>query len=184
MDDLPTLSNLDPIRYSMETDRDVQVDNNEVLSIVTSNEHGDAIGVDPSEGLTHRLHVLGSRIANSPNEMIDIASRKSGEGHEDNTQNLGKNDSMRDPGLSERTDISILGNSSRQGEEVRDIGGDSYRLRRQGPRVNAMGQPTHDQKDLDEDNAQRLGIDTGTLSSPVEQGDQVGVHGDSYRLHM
>uniref|UniRef100_A0A0W0G974 DUF6535 domain-containing protein n=1 Tax=Moniliophthora roreri TaxID=221103 RepID=A0A0W0G974_MONRR len=162
----PTLPGLDPIRYSMETELDAQVDNNEVLSIVTSNEHGDAIGVDPSEGLTHRLHVLGSRIANSPDEMIDIASRKSGEGHEDNTQNLGKNDNME---------------GSRQREEVRDIGGDSYRLRRQGPRVNAMGQPTHDQKDLDEDNAQRLGIDTGTLGSP---GDQVGVHGDSYRLHM
>uniref|UniRef100_A0A0W0GAW0 DUF6535 domain-containing protein n=1 Tax=Moniliophthora roreri TaxID=221103 RepID=A0A0W0GAW0_MONRR len=179
MDDLPTLSNLDPIRYSMETDRDVQIYDDEVLSIVTSNEHGDAIGADPWEGLTHRLHVLGSRIANSPDEMIDIAGRKSGEVHEDNTQKLVKNDSMRDPDPSERTDISILGNSSRQREKVRDIGGDSYSLRRQGPRVNAMGQPTHEQEDLDEDNAQKL--DTGTLGDSIE-GDEVGVHGDSYRL--
>ncbi|ESK85796.1 hypothetical protein Moror_2409 [Moniliophthora roreri MCA 2997] len=59
--DLPTLPNLDPMRYSVETERGVQVDNDEVLSIVTSNEMGDVIGVGPSEGsLTRHLHNFGT----------------------------------------------------------------------------------------------------------------------------
>ncbi|ESK85794.1 hypothetical protein Moror_2407 [Moniliophthora roreri MCA 2997] len=211
---LPTLPNLDPMRYSLETERGVQVDNDEVLSIVTLNEMGDAIGVSPSEGgLTRRLPnfgtwlvahrwlsffsgsekvthndvndnaVLGGRIADSPNKIIEIASRESGEGHEGNVQHLGRDDSMKDSGPRQRMDTGILDDSSGQGDEVGDIGGDSYGLRRQESRVDAMGWPTHDQEDLDEDNAQRLGIDTGTLGDPIEQGDEVGVHGDSYRLH-
>uniref|UniRef100_A0A0W0GAY5 DUF6535 domain-containing protein n=1 Tax=Moniliophthora roreri TaxID=221103 RepID=A0A0W0GAY5_MONRR len=213
MDDLPTLSNLDPIRYSMETDRDVQVYDDEVLSIVTSNEHGDAIGADPPEGLIRRLHnfgawlvarrwlfffsgsekvthnnvndnaVLGGRIADSPNEIIEIASRESGEGHEGNVQHLGRDDSMKDSGPRQRTDTGILDDSSGRGDEVGDIGGGGYGLRRQESRVDTMGRPMHDQEDLDEDNAQRLEIDTGTLGDPIEQGDEVGVHGDSYRLY-
>ncbi|ESK86040.1 hypothetical protein Moror_9418 [Moniliophthora roreri MCA 2997] len=209
MDDLPTLSNLDPIRYSMETDRDVQIYDDEVLSIVTSNEHGDAIGADPPEGLIRRLHnfgawlvarrwlsffsgsekvthndvndvaVLGGHIADSLDEMIEITSGGSGEGHEGNAQYLGRDDSMKDSGSRQRTDTGILDDSSGQGDEVRDTDGDSYGLRGQGPRVNAIGQPMHDQEDLDEDNARKLGIDTGTL----DDRDEVGVHGDSYRPH-
>ncbi|ESK83823.1 hypothetical protein Moror_13533 [Moniliophthora roreri MCA 2997] len=164
-DDLPTLPGLDTIRYSVETQRDVQVDNNEILDIVTSNEHGDAIGL--------------SRIADSPDEMIEIASRESGEGHEGNAQHLGRDGNMEDSGPRQRIDTGILGDSSGQGDEVADISGDSHDLRRQGSRVDSMGQPTHDQdSDVDEANAHMLGTDTGTLGDR----DEVEVHGDSYRL--
>uniref|UniRef100_A0A0W0G5T1 Uncharacterized protein n=1 Tax=Moniliophthora roreri TaxID=221103 RepID=A0A0W0G5T1_MONRR len=206
---LPTLPDLGPIRYSINTERD----NDGVLDIVTSNGTEDSSGAGSLEGgLIQRSHnfgawlvahrwlsffsrathndvndnpILGSRIVDSPDEMVEIASRESGvDGRptdEDRTQNLGKNDSMKDPGPSEQTDVGILGNSSRQGEEVGDIGGNSYRLRRQGSRVDAMGQPAHDQEDFNEDNA--LGIHTGTLGDLVEQGNEVGVHGDIYRPH-
>uniref|UniRef100_A0A0W0F5G8 Uncharacterized protein n=1 Tax=Moniliophthora roreri TaxID=221103 RepID=A0A0W0F5G8_MONRR len=176
-DPLPTLPNLDAIRYSVETQRDSQLYDSEVLNIVTSNEHRDAIGADPPEGLIRRLHnfgawgsekathndvndnaILGGRIADSPDEMIEIASRESGEGHED---------------------TGILDGSSGQGEKVVDIGGDSHDLCRQGSRADTMGQPTHDQEDVDDDNAHRLGTGTGTLGDRGE----VEVHGDSYRLH-
>ncbi|ESK80814.1 hypothetical protein Moror_15757, partial [Moniliophthora roreri MCA 2997] len=187
---LPTLPNLDPIRYSVETQRDSQVDNSEVLSIMTSNEHGDAIGANPPEGLIRRLHnfgpwlvahrwlsffsgsekathndvndnaILGGRIADSPVEMIEIASRESGEGHEGNAQHLGRDDNMKDSGPRQRTDTGILSDSSGQGVEVADISGDRHDLRRQGSRADAMGQPTHDQEDMNEDNAHRLGSDT------------------------
>ncbi|ESK81452.1 hypothetical protein Moror_15813 [Moniliophthora roreri MCA 2997] len=203
---LPTLPNLDPVRYSLETERD----NDGVLDIVTSNEMEDTPGVGPLEGrLIHRLHnfgawlvarrwlsffsrathndindnaIQGDRFADSPNEMIEITSGESGEGHEGNAQHLGRDDSTKDLGPRQRMDTGILDDSSRQGDEVGDIGGNGYGLRRQESRVNAMGQPTHDQEDLDENNAQRLGIDTGTLGDPIEQGDEVEVHGDSYRL--
>ncbi|ESK86348.1 hypothetical protein Moror_5015 [Moniliophthora roreri MCA 2997] len=207
-DPLPTLPNLDAIRYSVETQRDSQVDDSEVLNIVTLNEHGDAIGADPPEGLIRRLHnfgawlvarrwlsfflgsekathnnvndnaIPGGRIADSPDEMIEIASRESGEGHEGNAQHLGRDDSMKDLGPRQQTDTGIVGNSSGQGDKVADIGGDSYGPRRQGSRADIMGQPTHDQEDVDEDNRHRLGADTGTLGDR----DEVEVHGDSYRL--
>uniref|UniRef100_A0A0W0ETT6 Uncharacterized protein n=1 Tax=Moniliophthora roreri TaxID=221103 RepID=A0A0W0ETT6_MONRR len=198
-DPLPTLPNLDAIRYSVETQRSFQVDNNEVLNIVTSNEHGDAIGADPPEGLIRRLHnfgawgsekathndvndnaILGGRIADSPDEMIEIASRESGEGHEGNAQHLGRDGSMEDSGPRQRTDTGILGDSSGQGDEVADTGGGSHGPRRQGSRADIMGQPTHDQEDVDEANAHRLGTDIGTLGDR----DEVDVHGDSYRLQM
>ncbi|ESK87609.1 hypothetical protein Moror_1947 [Moniliophthora roreri MCA 2997] len=150
--------------------------NDGVLDIVMSNGTEDSSGAGSLEGgLIQRSHnfgawlvahcwlsffsrathndvndnpILGSRIVESPDEMVEIASRESGvDGRptdEDRTQNLGKNNSMKDPGLSEQTDVGILGNSSRQGEEVGDIGGNSYRLHRQGSRVDAMGQPAHD----------------------------------------
>uniref|UniRef100_A0A0W0GDJ7 Uncharacterized protein n=1 Tax=Moniliophthora roreri TaxID=221103 RepID=A0A0W0GDJ7_MONRR len=205
-DALPTLPNLDPIRYSLETERG----NDGVLDIVTSNEMQDTFGVVSLEGgLIHRLHnfgawlvarrwlsffsgsekitcnnvndnaIPGSRITDSPDEMIKIASRKSGEGHEGSAQHLGRHDSMDDSGLRQRTDTGVLGDSSRQGDEVGNIGCDSYGFRRQGSTADAMGEPTHDREDLDEDDAQRLGIDTGTLGDR----DEVEVHGDSDRLH-
>uniref|UniRef100_A0A0W0G9D8 DUF6535 domain-containing protein n=1 Tax=Moniliophthora roreri TaxID=221103 RepID=A0A0W0G9D8_MONRR len=169
-----------------------------------------AIGVDPSEGPVRRLHntgawlaarrwlsffsgsekvtrndvddntILGGRIADSPDEMIEIASRESGEGHDGNAQHLRKDDNTKESGSRQRTGTGILGDSSGQGCEV---GGDSYGLHRQGSRVDAMGQPTHDQEDMDEDNAQRLRIHTGTLGDLIEQDNEVGVHGDSYRFH-
>uniref|UniRef100_A0A0W0F5A4 DUF6535 domain-containing protein n=1 Tax=Moniliophthora roreri TaxID=221103 RepID=A0A0W0F5A4_MONRR len=160
----PMLPNLDTIRQSVETQRDVQVDNNEVLDILTSNEQRDSIGL--------------SRIADSPDEMIEIASHESGEGHEGNAQHLGRDDSMKDSGPRQRTDTGILGTSSGQGDEVADIGDDSHDLRRQGSRADAMGQPTHDQEDVDEDDVHRVGTDTGTLGDR----DEVEVYGDSYRL--
>uniref|UniRef100_A0A0W0FHW9 DUF6535 domain-containing protein n=1 Tax=Moniliophthora roreri TaxID=221103 RepID=A0A0W0FHW9_MONRR len=208
---LPTLPGLDPVRYSIETEQDVQVDNNQVLDIITSNRTEDSSGTGSLEGgLIHRLHnfgawlvacrwlsffsrathndvndnpILGCHIVDSPDEMIEIASRESGvDGRptdEDHTQNLGKNDSMKNPGPSEQADIGILGDSSRQDEESGDIGGNSYRLRRQGSRVDAMGQPTHDQEDFNEDHVQRLGINTGTPDDLIEQSGEVRVHCDS-----
>ncbi|KAI3619538.1 hypothetical protein WG66_016724, partial [Moniliophthora roreri] len=124
--------------------------------------------------------ILGGRIADSPDEMIEIASRESGEGHDGNAQHLRKDDNTKESGSRQRTGTGILGDSSGQGCEV---GGDSYGLHRQGSRVDAMGQPTHDQEDMDEDNAQRLRIHTGTLGDLIEQDNEVGVHGDSYRFH-
>ncbi|KAI3603443.1 hypothetical protein WG66_014307 [Moniliophthora roreri] len=208
LDDPPTLSDLDPIRYSVETQRDSQVDDSEVLDIMTSNEYRDAIGADPPEGLINRLHnsdawlvarrrlsffsgsekathndvndnaIPGGRIADSLDEMIESASRESGEGHEDNAQHLGRDDSMKDSGPRQRTDTGILDDSSGQGDEVGDTGGDSHGPRRQGSRADIMGQLTHDQEDVDENNGHRLGTDTGTLGDR----DEVEVHGDCYRL--
>uniref|UniRef100_A0A0W0FFZ5 DUF6535 domain-containing protein n=1 Tax=Moniliophthora roreri TaxID=221103 RepID=A0A0W0FFZ5_MONRR len=58
----PTLPSLDLVRYSIETEQDVQADNDQVLDIVMHNP------------------ILGSRIVDSPDEMIEIASRESGVG--------------------------------------------------------------------------------------------------------
>ncbi|EEB89918.1 hypothetical protein MPER_11936, partial [Moniliophthora perniciosa FA553] len=118
-----------------------------------------------------------SRIVDSPDE---IASHKSGEGHEDNPPNLGREDSMKDPGPRQRMDTGALDDLNGKGEEVGNIGSSNYGLRRQGSRVDAMGRPTHNREDLDKDNVQRIGIDTG---DPIEHGDEVGIHGDSYSLH-
>ncbi|ESK84362.1 hypothetical protein Moror_10171 [Moniliophthora roreri MCA 2997] len=213
-DDPPTLPSLDPVRYSIETEQDVQFDNDQILDIMTSNGTEDSSGAGLLEGgLIHRLHnfdawpvarrwrsffsrathndandnpILGSRIVDSPDEMIEIASRESGVGgrptDEDRAQIFGKNDSMKDSGPGEQTDTGIVGDSSTKGEEVGNISGNSSSLRRQGSRVDAMVQPTYDQENFDEDNPQRLGIDTGTVANPIEQGDEVGIHGDSYRL--
>ncbi|ESK80865.1 hypothetical protein Moror_9166 [Moniliophthora roreri MCA 2997] len=86
---------------------------------------------------------------------------------------------MKDSGPRQRTDTGILGDSSGQGDEVADIGGGSHGPRRQGSRADVMGQPTHDQEDMNEANVHRLGTDTGMLGDR----DEVEVHGDhSYRL--
>uniref|UniRef100_A0A0W0FHY2 DUF6535 domain-containing protein n=1 Tax=Moniliophthora roreri TaxID=221103 RepID=A0A0W0FHY2_MONRR len=187
-DDLPTLPNLDPVRYSIETERDVRVIGGAVLSIATLNGMGDAIGADPSEGgLIRHLHnveikdnaSLEGHDIDSPGSIAqDHESRAEGVGRPIDKQKLDLRDSMKGLGLGKRID-GILGSPSGQGDEDGDIGGDSYRLFSlmrqaidiQSSGVNgSMGQPTHHQGDcateddvnsMNRDNAQSVAQDLG-----------------------
>ncbi|KAI3605704.1 hypothetical protein WG66_012034 [Moniliophthora roreri] len=60
---LPTSPTLEPVRYSIETEQDMQVDNDNkgALKIIVSNGIGDASGAGPTNGsLVHRLHNFGA----------------------------------------------------------------------------------------------------------------------------
>ncbi|EEB90539.1 hypothetical protein MPER_11237 [Moniliophthora perniciosa FA553] len=80
-----------------------------------------------SPSMIPHLHIV-----DSPDEMIEIASRKSGEGREDNLTRriLGEDDSMNDPGPCQRTDTGIPSDSGGEGEEAGSIGTNGYGLRR------------------------------------------------------
>ncbi|KAI3605748.1 hypothetical protein WG66_012024 [Moniliophthora roreri] len=153
-DSLPTLPKLDPIRYSIETSRDVQVDRDGVLDIVTSNKMGDTSGANLFPGgYTHHPYSFGppinvnappeSRGVGSSGNIIDHVSGMDGMGqptdrqerftaddddnHMDEDNVLGKDDSTKDLGPSNRMDTGgILGDLSGQGDDLRDNGGDGF----------------------------------------------------------
>ncbi|KAI3605724.1 hypothetical protein WG66_012026 [Moniliophthora roreri] len=139
-DDLPTLPNLDPVRYSIETNRDVQVHNNEVLDIVTSNG-----GVGLSEGghahhpqnfSAHNVDIndtlsLGSRVNGSSGNIaqdhesgVDIAGQPTdnqegytadhGSSHTgvDNAQGVGRDDTIERSSAAKPMDTGAFGDSS------------------------------------------------------------------------
>uniref|UniRef100_A0A0W0F9Q9 Uncharacterized protein n=1 Tax=Moniliophthora roreri TaxID=221103 RepID=A0A0W0F9Q9_MONRR len=130
----PTLPNLDPVRYSIETEQDVQVRNEGVLDIVTLNGANDPFGVGPSD----REHVRRSRNFNfDGNDKSSLGSRVIGssgnivQDHEPGMDGgnaqpwLGKGDNVKELDADERTD-GILGDS----DNVGDVRGDSDSLRR------------------------------------------------------
>ncbi|EEB95896.1 hypothetical protein MPER_05064 [Moniliophthora perniciosa FA553] len=151
-DPLPTFPDLDPIRYSIDTET--------ALHIVTSNRTEESSGAGPSEGPIRRLRdfgarlaarrwlspfsrsktvthndvddnpIPGSRIAGSPHEMIEIATHGSGGSHEGNAQHLSSHGSTRDSGPRQQMDTGIPGDSSGQGEKAGSIGTNNYGLRR------------------------------------------------------
>ncbi|KAI3605652.1 hypothetical protein WG66_011971 [Moniliophthora roreri] len=151
----PTLPNLDPIRYSIETKRDVQVHNNEVLDIVTLNGVGDPTGVGPSEGgrvhypqnsSAHDVDInnilsLGSRVSGSSGNMIqdhesgvNIAGRPMGnqEGytadHDSSytgVDSAQRGDTIESSSAAKPTDTGTSRDSSGQ---VGDIAGNTYSL--------------------------------------------------------
>ncbi|ESK87589.1 hypothetical protein Moror_1968 [Moniliophthora roreri MCA 2997] len=153
----PTLPNLDPIRYSIETKRDVQVHNNEVLDIVTLNGVGDPTGVGPSEGghvhypqnySAHDVDInnilsLGSRVSGSSGNMIqdhesgvNIAGRPMGnqEGytadHDSSytgVDSAQRGDTIESSSAAKPTDTGTSRDSSGQ---VGDIAGNTYSLHR------------------------------------------------------
>uniref|UniRef100_A0A0W0FRT5 Uncharacterized protein n=1 Tax=Moniliophthora roreri TaxID=221103 RepID=A0A0W0FRT5_MONRR len=149
-DGLPMLPELDPVRYSIKTERD---SNDEVLDIVTSNRIGDAFGIGPTEGEHARLpHNLGvddnvntspeSHGVHPPDNIIpdhesvaggptvnqaDFAAEDDVHGtHKGNAQRLQKGDSVKDSDPGKQIGTATLGDTSEQGDEIGDTGGDNY----------------------------------------------------------
>uniref|UniRef100_A0A0W0G715 Uncharacterized protein n=1 Tax=Moniliophthora roreri TaxID=221103 RepID=A0A0W0G715_MONRR len=148
-EDPSTLPDLDPVRYSIETEQDVQVDNDQVLDILTSNGVGDAFGVGPSEEApiehpqnfsTRNVHVnanasLGARGVDTMipdhesgadgtgrptgNQEDFIANVDGNRIRQDNTQG----DTMKGLGSAKQINTGMLGDST---GEFSDIAGDSY----------------------------------------------------------
>ncbi|ESK87591.1 hypothetical protein Moror_1949 [Moniliophthora roreri MCA 2997] len=145
-EDPSTLPDLDPVRYSIETEQDVQVDNDQVLDILTSNGVGDAFGVGPSEKApiehpqnfsTHNVHVnanasLGARGVDTMipdhesgadgtgrptgNQEDFIANVDGNRIRQDNTQG----DTMKGLGSAKQINTGMLGDST---GEFSDIAG-------------------------------------------------------------
>ncbi|KAI3608703.1 hypothetical protein WG66_003755 [Moniliophthora roreri] len=142
--DLPTLPNLDPVRYSVETERDLEVDNDEFkLDIVTSigsRQPSAELGVR-NPGINASL-ALGNCVIGLSNSL---RNHESGAGQpknqedfigddnvdcmdKDNVRSLGSGIARRiwaDMSPDKRADTGML-DSSKQG----DIGGSSYNLYR------------------------------------------------------
>ncbi|ESK83416.1 hypothetical protein Moror_15601 [Moniliophthora roreri MCA 2997] len=167
-DDLPTLPNLDRVRYSIETEPDMQIDNNEVLDIVTSNGTGDTIGAGPLEGNLIRHPRNVDINDNASLERRDIGSSNSiAPDHESGVDGTGRpmvnqedfivdddgnntdednarDDTMKSSGAGKPTDTGILGESSGQ---CGDIVGGGYSL-------HSLGQHASDSQN-DEEHAAR-----------------------------
>uniref|UniRef100_A0A0W0FXW5 DUF6535 domain-containing protein n=1 Tax=Moniliophthora roreri TaxID=221103 RepID=A0A0W0FXW5_MONRR len=127
----PTLPNLNPVRYSIETERGVRADNHEVLHIVTSSDHGDATGVGPlKEGHVHRPQnssphsvntidtpSLGSRVTGSPGNTI--------RDHESGVDSMERpTDSQEDHTANHNSSYMGMDNAQRheKGDNIKDLG--------------------------------------------------------------